>query len=443
MADRRSFIAPWMTAAREKTSANGRSVLDLARGFLQKVRMEIYVGKNGQQLGPFSLEEINRKLADRTFAGTDLAWYEGAAGWAPLATVTGVVIPAAVPAPAPVPASTPASAPASIQPAPIPPGTPMRPNTPIVQPTRSPYRTLVMVSWILLGITFVISLIPFIGCGASALAWPVAVAAIIMGIIIVTRGGTVPGVVTILGGILIVPLCLLGQFGSLALVSQLAPDNKYKNQIMENLRSIDSAKTQFVTQTKAADGAPVTMAILASYLSGKEIKPVVGEQYDPMPVGQAPTATLPATKTLGSFKGGEILTVEKIEKDTWVSWSTKRTTTWSSSGDNSPTPAPQMSVAATPKASVAPSVSASPKTSAAPKSTSPPRSLISPRQNVEPEDSPTSGPSPSAKFAPRNGPRQSPSEDQPNSEKSGGPKQGRQYPRESPSESPEATPDDE
>ena len=46
--------------------------------------MQIYVGKNGQQLGPFTLDEVNSKLADGTFVGTDLAWFEGAAGWAPL-----------------------------------------------------------------------------------------------------------------------------------------------------------------------------------------------------------------------------------------------------------------------------------------------------------------------------------------------------------------------
>src|SRR5688500_2811467 len=79
--------------------------LDLFQRFLQKVGMQIYVGKNGQQLGPFSLEEINRKLADGTFAGTDLGWHEGAAGWAALSTIAGVVVPplAAPVTPAPVP----------------------------------------------------------------------------------------------------------------------------------------------------------------------------------------------------------------------------------------------------------------------------------------------------------------------------------------------------
>src|SRR5688500_8489455 len=109
--------------------------------------MQIYVGKNGQQLGPFSLEEINRNLADGTFVGTDLGWYEGAAGWAALSSIAGVVIP---PPPAAVPV-TPAPAPAPVSPAPAP--APVRSNAPIVQPTAAPggYRSLSLVSWILLG----------------------------------------------------------------------------------------------------------------------------------------------------------------------------------------------------------------------------------------------------------------------------------------------------
>src|SRR3954463_13875386 len=106
--------------------------------------MQIYVGKNGQQLGPFSLDEVNRKLADGTFAGTDLAWYEGAAGWAPLSGGPGVQIrPAATVAPV-APAATPAFPP--VQPpqaAPAPAS--MRPNASIVQPPRNTSGVLAMV----------------------------------------------------------------------------------------------------------------------------------------------------------------------------------------------------------------------------------------------------------------------------------------------------------
>ncbi len=52
--------------------------------------MQVHIARDGKQLGPFSLEEINRQLAAGTLSLTDNAWYEGAAGWAPLSTVPGV-----------------------------------------------------------------------------------------------------------------------------------------------------------------------------------------------------------------------------------------------------------------------------------------------------------------------------------------------------------------
>ena len=52
--------------------------------------MQIHIARNGQPMGPFSLEEINRQLAAGTLSLSDQAWYEGAAGWAPLSTVPGV-----------------------------------------------------------------------------------------------------------------------------------------------------------------------------------------------------------------------------------------------------------------------------------------------------------------------------------------------------------------
>lgn len=53
--------------------------------------MQIHIARNGQPMGPFALEEINRQLAAGTLSLSDQAWYEGAAGWAPLSTVPGVL----------------------------------------------------------------------------------------------------------------------------------------------------------------------------------------------------------------------------------------------------------------------------------------------------------------------------------------------------------------
>ena len=79
--------------------------------------MQIHIARDGKQLGPFSLEEINRQLAAGTLNLSDQAWYEGAAGWAALSTVPGVS--AAAPASAaPIsPATVPvAAAPATVVP---------------------------------------------------------------------------------------------------------------------------------------------------------------------------------------------------------------------------------------------------------------------------------------------------------------------------------------
>jgi Domain of unknown function (DUF4190)/GYF domain 2 len=75
--------------------------------------MQIHIARNGQPTGPFSLEEINRQLVAGTLSLSDQAWYEGAAGWAPLSTVPGVSGSTSGPNPPQADATTP-SAPAAI-----------------------------------------------------------------------------------------------------------------------------------------------------------------------------------------------------------------------------------------------------------------------------------------------------------------------------------------
>ena len=59
----------------------------------------IHVMRDGQQFGPYTIEDINAYLAQGTLLPTDQAWYEGAANWMPITDVPGVVHGAA---PAPV-----------------------------------------------------------------------------------------------------------------------------------------------------------------------------------------------------------------------------------------------------------------------------------------------------------------------------------------------------
>lgn len=411
--------------------------------------MQIYVGKGGQQLGPFPIEEINRKLADGTFSGTDLAWYEGAVGWAALSTISGVALPVAAPAaaPAPTPVPTPV-APAAV---------PVRSTTPIARTPvpASSYKTLAIISWVLLGLTALVSLIPFVGCGVWFLGWAVAVAAIIMGIIVITRGGTAQGIMIIVGGVLIVPLAIGGQVASLAIFGAVLgkEDRQHQTQIMENLRTIDTAKGQWVTATKAKDKAPVTMANLTSYLSGKEVKPVVGEQYDPSPVGHPPTATLPSDKSLGSFKKGEVLTAASLEealaKSSYVSFysyknspaptATANPSPASTTGGK-PSASPKTSVAPKPSETVSPAPSSSVRPSPSARFGQDDESTVTPRPRTTPAETPSSKPSPSAKFAPSDGTTNSPRPRTSATVESSGLKQGKQNP---PGASPSASPEDD
>ena len=268
--------------------------------------MQIHVARNGQQLGQYSLEEVNRKLADGTFSPTDLAWHEGAPGWVPLSGIAGVTVPG-TPAspPMPAPPAAPSPAPSTLPARP----TPSNASVMAPQPARS-NKGMIASCWILLGFTFVISLVPIVGCGSWILVWPVALATLIMAIVILTRGGQVQGTLLIIASVLIVPWALLAPVITIAALGGAVSKEEHKQeaQIMENLRAISEAKARWVAQTKVTDGARTTVAGLAAYLDGKEIKPIVGETYDPRPVGQEPTATLPATKSLAGREKGAVLT---------------------------------------------------------------------------------------------------------------------------------------
>ena len=51
--------------------------------------MNIYITRNGQQLGPYTLEQIQSQVNSGALLPADLAWCEGMANWAPLSDVPG------------------------------------------------------------------------------------------------------------------------------------------------------------------------------------------------------------------------------------------------------------------------------------------------------------------------------------------------------------------
>ena len=51
--------------------------------------MKIYIGKNGEQQGPYSIEEINALAQSATITENDTCWYKGCAEWIPLSNLPG------------------------------------------------------------------------------------------------------------------------------------------------------------------------------------------------------------------------------------------------------------------------------------------------------------------------------------------------------------------
>ena len=286
----------------------GDEKLALPRPFRHKnPLMQIHVARNGRKLGPLLVEEINRKLADGTLSATDQAWYEGAAGWAPLSSVPGVTVPSGPASPAmPTPPAAPSPAPSA---SPARPAQTSSSATTHQQLVKS-YKGMAVVSWVLLGLTALLSIVPVLGFGAWLLAFIVIPVAFILAIVILTRGGKAQGIFILITSVVLLPVFIVVAPLASTLILGATVSEREKAQeklIMENLRTLSEAKAKWVAQTKVTEGAKVTVAGLTVYLDGKEVKSIVGEIYDPMPVGEEPTATLPATKSLGSHKKGAVI----------------------------------------------------------------------------------------------------------------------------------------
>jgi len=52
--------------------------------------MQLYIHRNGEKTGPYSLDDVRAYLNAGSFQPNDLAWYEGASDWAPLVSIPGL-----------------------------------------------------------------------------------------------------------------------------------------------------------------------------------------------------------------------------------------------------------------------------------------------------------------------------------------------------------------
>ena len=150
--------------------------------------MNIYIHKDGQQLGPFTEQQVKDSIYQGRFNGNDLAWKEGAADWQPINSLIG-----GTPPPVSAPPATPPQQPV---------------NTTFITNTIKPSspKGLIIASWLMIGLTCLVSMIPAIGFATWLIAFPVLLVTFILGIIALTRGGTLQGILILLASLIGAPI---------------------------------------------------------------------------------------------------------------------------------------------------------------------------------------------------------------------------------------------
>lgn len=147
--------------------------------------MNIYLHKDGQQLGPFSELELREHLSNGSVNETDLAWVEGNSDWQPLSTILQTARPPSMP----------------VQPA-------IQPPTVVQVVTSQPlsHRGVSIAGWTLLSLCCIASLIPGLGFAIWLIAAPLLLVTLVLGIISISRGGTLQGVLILLATLIVVPV---------------------------------------------------------------------------------------------------------------------------------------------------------------------------------------------------------------------------------------------
>lgn len=152
----------------------------------------IYIHKNEQQHGPYTEDQVRNFLYEGRFTSSDMGWTEGAADWKPI----GEMLSTTPNQPPPVPPSKSPQLPAQQQPQMT---TQPNPNNP---------KGLIIASWLMIGLTCLVSLIPGIGFATWLIAAPVLLVTFILGIVTLTKGGTLQGILILLTSLIAAPIFL-------------------------------------------------------------------------------------------------------------------------------------------------------------------------------------------------------------------------------------------
>ena len=168
--------------------------------------MDYYYSLDNQPAGPVPLERLHELYQTGVITLHTLVVPVGGTEWKPYSSLrpephdlAGSAVPGDIPASGSsglpttsMPSQTDATAGAgSLQVAPV------------AQPG---YGNLVLISWVLLGLTALLSVIPIVGCITWVMLIPVFITTVILGVLTLQRGGTTSGILILITSVVVLPL---------------------------------------------------------------------------------------------------------------------------------------------------------------------------------------------------------------------------------------------
>ena len=107
---------------------------------------------------------------------------------------------------------------------------------------------------------------------------------------------------------IMIVVAIIGLLAAIAIPNFVkARENAQLNSIFNNLRILEGAKDQWALENKKGTGdAVAAVSTVSDYLKGGTIKTVVGETYQPDPIG-SPAHTLAIPVKLGTYNSGDLI----------------------------------------------------------------------------------------------------------------------------------------
>ena len=238
--------------------------------------MDYYYSLNNEPQGPVPLEQLHELFRSGVITGETLVVAFGGSEWRPYSDLpaapqdlAGSAVPGEVPAGTPQPLPSATATPTSA----------VNPATAASAAPQPGYKNLALISWALIAMTALLSIIPILGCFSWVMLIPVVITCMILGVMTLQRGGPTQGILILIASLVVLPLITIiapivttALFGA---VTGLGDENKQRSSPAPRASDASPAPSGSVGAAQLFNELDITQN---GYLSGTEMKDY--ESYD-------------------------------------------------------------------------------------------------------------------------------------------------------------------